>query len=95
VSGAVIGGQLSCVRGQFETEHGDAFAAQNARVAEVFYWRDVTVKSGSIRLTDMQVGGLADDEKSWPSGGPFSLSPISSWRGRWETWGIAMTGGGF
>jgi len=68
LSGATIGGQLSCVRGEFRNEHGDAFAAQNAQVAEIFYWRDVTVEKGSVRLTGMNVAGLADDAKSWPEG---------------------------
>lgn len=68
LSGATIGGQLSCVRGEFRNEHGDAFAAQNARIAEIFYWRDVSVEKGSVRLTGMDVAGLSDDLKSWPEG---------------------------
>ncbi len=73
LSGATIGGQLSCVRGEFENEHGDAFAAQNASVTEIFYWRDVSVKNGSVRLTEMKVAGLADDQKSWPDDGRLMM----------------------
>lgn len=73
LSGARLGGQLSCIRGRFENEHGDAFAAQNATVAEILYWRDVSVEKGSVRLTGMHVGGLADDEKSWPGDGRLMM----------------------
>jgi len=66
LSGAAIGGQLSCVRGHFQNEHGDAFAAQNAQITEIFLWRDVSVEKGSVRLTGMNVAALADDQKSWP-----------------------------
>lgn len=73
LSGATIGGQLSCVRGTFSNEHGDAFAAQNARVSEIFLWRDVTVDKGSVRVTGMDVAALTDDDKSWPAGGRLMM----------------------
>ncbi len=77
LSGATIGGQLSCVRGQFTNEHGDAFAAQNAKIAEMFLWRDVTVEKGSVRLTGMEVAALADDQKSWPDDGRLMMDGFS------------------
>ncbi len=73
LSGATIGGQLSAVRAELENEHGDAFAAQNARVAEMFLWRDVSVAKGAVRLTGMDVGALADDLKSWPGEGRLMM----------------------
>lgn len=73
LSGASIAGELSCVRGTFANEHGDAFAAQNAQIGELLIWRDVTVSSGLVRLTGVRVGALADDLKSWPDGGRLMM----------------------
>lgn len=73
LSGAAIGGELNCVRGTFVNEHGDAFAAQSARIGEIFIWRDVTVTSGNVRLTGVHTDALADDLKSWPDGGRLMM----------------------
>jgi len=58
LSGATIGGQLSCVRGEFRNEHGDAFAAQNARIAgRVHLW--AVCLWGHLRLCPVGLAGQA------------------------------------
>jgi hypothetical protein len=73
LQGASIGGDLSCIRGSFANEGDPSFDAHNLRVADVFYWRDVSVDKGAVVLTGAQVGALADNLKSWPDNGQLMI----------------------
>jgi hypothetical protein len=67
LSGAEIGGQLSCTGGRFEySAKGDALNAQGARVRNGLFFRNVTVTGGLVDLNSAHVGTLCDDLKSWP-----------------------------
>lgn len=68
LSGAKIGGQLTCQGSRFENSEGRAFHAQRLRVSESFLWRNVTVATGAVDLTSAHVGDLVDDLESWPEG---------------------------
>jgi hypothetical protein len=65
LSGAKIGGLLSCSGGTFTNENGPALRADGLTVARSLYLLP-TMLSGSIDLTDAQVGNYVDDRRSWP-----------------------------
>lgn len=66
LSGAEIGGQLSCIGGHFENPKGEALNAQGARVRDGLFFRNVKVTSGFVALNSAHVGTLCDDLPSWP-----------------------------
>lgn len=68
LSGAEIGGTLSCIDGQFENPKGLALNAQGTRVRNGLLFRNVTVKGGFVDLNSAHVGTLSDDLGSWPKG---------------------------
>lgn len=71
--GASLGGVLDCAGAAFGAAKGEAFSARNMNVAEIFYWRNVSVPSGAVLLTQARVGALADDLDSWPGEGRLMM----------------------
>ncbi len=70
--GAHIGGQLDCTGAVFknprseENPEGDAFIAQDLKVNEELFLTMKTI-SGILNLRYAKVGGLVDEETSWPA----------------------------
>lgn len=79
LSGATIGGQLSCRDLVIDPPEpnpiltpsdpfagtGYAFVCQRTKVAMAFVWRNVTVIKGTVTMFSTSIGDLEDDMKSW------------------------------
>jgi hypothetical protein len=74
--GAKVGGVFWAMGAKFlgkPTEpHG--FSAEALTVGEGFYWQNVELQNGAtLDLSDASVGGLVDDESSWPQPGRLAI----------------------
>ncbi|MEM1430909.1 MAG: hypothetical protein AAGG09_15745, partial [Pseudomonadota bacterium] len=69
LSGAQIGGQLSCVGGVFENGGGFALNAQRARIEDGLIWHDVRAGAGAYNFNSAHAGVLVDDLACWPATG--------------------------
>jgi hypothetical protein len=66
---ALVGSQLVCSRGVFETLN-----LQSAIIKGGFFWLDIAISSKThVDLMNASVGVLADDESSWPNLGNLVL----------------------
>ncbi|MGC3936360.1 hypothetical protein ACOTTU_00990 [Roseobacter sp. EG26] len=73
LSGAQIGGQLSCEEAAFSATNGHALTMQRAHIREGLIWRSASFSKGSVNLTAAYVGDLVDDLTSWPGAGRLIL----------------------
>lgn len=64
LSGAEIGGQLSCVNGHFNNANGTALSAQ-ILVTDELHWRGVADVSGQVSFAGAKITDLNDDAASW------------------------------
>ena len=60
LSGAVIGGQLDCTSGRFETEEGFALNAQATQIAADVFLRGGFQATGAVSLSGAVIGGQLD-----------------------------------
>ncbi len=70
--GAKVGGQLDLQDAKLsgssqKGKHGTALTMQRARVDGSFFWKNVTVLSGSVSVASAHVGDLVDNSKKWPA----------------------------
>jgi hypothetical protein len=66
LSGAQIGGQLSCTGVDLDGQGGLALDGQHLRVTQGFFFRKLKSVKGRIDLTAANVGDLVDDVACWP-----------------------------
>ena len=67
--GAKVGGVLWAMGAKFMGKQNEphGFSAEAMSVGEGFFWQNVELQNGAIfDLRDSSVGGLLDDESSWP-----------------------------
>jgi hypothetical protein len=74
LSGATIGGGISCTKGSFTNKNGDGLILQSVSVVGPFIWRPTMLApSTGMDLSSSSVGLLADDITKWPQGGGLIL----------------------
>ncbi|WP_425164526.1 hypothetical protein [Candidatus Binatus sp.] len=74
--GAKVGGVFRAMGAKFMGKENEphGFSAPAISVGEGFFWQNVELQNGAIfNLNDSSVGGLLDDESSWPQPGRLAI----------------------